>query len=189
MNTRISYLYRDADNYKMHHEEVLRGEITPQQLMTIVCCLNEKEYFIPHQVGLPEIRFEQVTESDHPWFELCPEQDFSSTDAEPTIEMTVDELVKRFQTAKGKWDDKTFSSYAATILGTEESTGEKTVQDEKYIFVVEGSDDNTTQSASLSYAFRVSLEEAREMVKVAQQKGIPMERVHVFPLSSGICLQ
>lgn len=169
MNTRISYLYRDADNYKMHHEEVLRGEITPQQLMTIVCCLNEKEYFIPHQVGLPEIRFEQVTESDHPWFELCPEQDFSSTNAEPTIEMTVDELVERFLAAKDKWDDET--TY---------------VQDEEYIFVVEGRDGDATHMSRPSHAFRVSLEEAREMVEVARQKGIPMEQVHVFPLSSGI---
>lgn len=172
MNTRISYMYRDADNYKMYHEEVLRGEITPQQLMTIVCCLNEKEYFIPHQVGLPEIRFEQVTERDHPWFELCPEQDFSSTNAEPTIEMTVDELVERFLAAKDKWDDETIY-----------------VQDEEYIFVVEGRDGDATHMSRPSHAFRVSLEEAREMVKVAQQKGIPMERVHVFPLSSGICLQ
>lgn len=130
MNTRICYMYRDADNYKTHHDEVLSGEITQQQLMAIVDCLDEKTYFIPHQVGLPEVRFDQVTESDHCWFELCPEQDFSSTNDEPTIDITVDELVERFQKAKGHWDEETFSNYAAAMLGEEEDDGQ-------YIIAVE----------------------------------------------------
>lgn len=120
MNTRMSYMYRDADNYKTHHNEVLSGEITQQQLMTIADCLDDKTYFIPHQLGLPEMRFDQVTESDHCWFELYPEQDFSSTNGEPTIDMTVDELVERFQKAKGHWDEETFSNYAAAMLSEEE---------------------------------------------------------------------
>lgn len=127
MNTRISYMYRDADNYKTHHDEVLSGEITQQQLMTIADCLDDNTYFIPHQLGLPEIRFDQVTESDHCWFELYPEQDFSSTNDEPTIDMTVDELVERFQKAKDHWNEENFSNYAAAMLGQvadEEDDGE-----------------------------------------------------------------
>ena len=138
MNTRMSYMYRDADNYKTHHDEVLSGEITQQQLMTIVDCLDDKTYFIPHQLGLPEIRFDQVTESDHCWFELCPEQDFSSTNDEPTIDITVDELVERFQKAKGHWDEETFSNYAAAMLGEEEDDGQYIIAVETVIQYFEG---------------------------------------------------
>lgn len=113
MNTKISYMYRDADNYKTWNEEVLKGEISAQQLMTIIDCLEDKMYFIPSQVGLPEVRFDDVTEADHCWFELCPEQDFSTTAHEPTIDMTVDKLVERFQAAKGRWDDESLLGIAA----------------------------------------------------------------------------
>ena len=44
-------------------------------------------------------------------------QDFSSTNDEPTIDMTVDELVERFQKVKGHWDEESFSNYAAAVLG------------------------------------------------------------------------
>lgn len=115
MNTKISYMYRDADNYKTWSEEILKGEISVQQLMTIVDCLDDKMYFIPSQVGLPEVRFDNVTEADHCWFELYPKQDFNRTVQEPTIDMTVDELVKRFQAAKGRWDDESFPAIATEV--------------------------------------------------------------------------
>ena len=111
-------MYRDADNYKRFHSEVLRGEISAQQLSIIMDCLNDGEYFVPHQIGLPEIRFNQITESDHCWFELNPEQDFSSTNEDPTIDITVDQMVERFIMAKGRWDEATFSNYAKATLGT-----------------------------------------------------------------------
>ena len=44
--------------------------------------------------------------------------------------MTVDELVERFQKAKGHWDEETFSNYAAAMLGEEEDDGQ-------YIIAVE----------------------------------------------------
>ena len=47
MNTRIHYLYRDADNYKVQNECVILGEMTEEQEQRIIACLDEKEYFVP----------------------------------------------------------------------------------------------------------------------------------------------
>lgn len=69
MNTRIHYLYRDADNYKVQNECVILGEMTEEQEQRIIACLDEEEYFVPSRVGMPERKFNTETDSDHPWFE------------------------------------------------------------------------------------------------------------------------
>ena len=53
MNTRICYLYRDSDNYKVHNMCVIHGELTDSQIDQILECCDMGEYFIPSQVGLP----------------------------------------------------------------------------------------------------------------------------------------
>lgn len=103
-NTRISYLYRDASNYKQHNEVVVPGIFTPEQIEAIIGCLDAGEYFIPVQVGFPEERFEDITEDDHCWFELS-RYGFEETDAEASIDMAPDEVVAKFLEAKGNWDD------------------------------------------------------------------------------------
>lgn len=104
MNTRISYLYRDASNYKKHNEVVVEGVFTDDQIRTIISCLNDGEYFIPRQIGFPEVRFGEITEDDHCWFELC-EEDFEEVELGSTINLLPDEIVRRFESAKGRWDD------------------------------------------------------------------------------------
>lgn len=37
MNTRINYLYRDADNYKMPNSCVVIGEISEVQIAEVIC--------------------------------------------------------------------------------------------------------------------------------------------------------
>lgn len=103
-NTRISYLYRDASNYKQHNEVVVSGTFTPEQIEAIIGCLDAGEYFIPVQVGFPEERFEKITEDDHCWFELSRDG-FEETDAEANIDMAPSEVVAKFLEAKGNWDD------------------------------------------------------------------------------------
>lgn len=49
-NTRISYLYRDASNYKRPNEVIVQGTFTSKQIDTIISCLDEGEYFIPDQI-------------------------------------------------------------------------------------------------------------------------------------------
>lgn len=83
MNTKIHYLYRDADNYKQHNEFVVRGEMTENDIDSILSCLYEGEYFVPELVGLPCERFTDYTEADHPFCEL-DETSFEPTDEEPT---------------------------------------------------------------------------------------------------------
>lgn len=104
MNTRISYLYRDASNYKKYNEVVVEGVFTEDQIRTIISCLNDGEYFIPRQIGFPEVRFGKITEDDHCWFELC-EEDFEEVELGSTINLLPDEIVRRFESAKGRWDD------------------------------------------------------------------------------------
>lgn len=102
-NTKIGYLYRDADNYKMHNEVIVKGQFTPEMQDTIKNALECGEYFIPSQVGLPEKKFEEVTESDHCYFELDVYNDFVETDEEATVEITASELTIAFANVK-YWD-------------------------------------------------------------------------------------
>ena len=93
-NTLITYLYRDACNYKVHNEAVVKGLITQEQEQRILNSLQEGEYFIPHLVGLPEKRFATETEDDHPFFEY---QSVSHTNKPISCDRDVEELVKAFE--------------------------------------------------------------------------------------------
>lgn len=104
MNTKISYLYRDASNYKVPNECIVRGLLTDEQTKAILDSLD-RDNFIPSQVGLPERRFDRFDpEEDTCWFELY-ESGFEPTDAEATVDLSVDELVSRFLARKDRWDD------------------------------------------------------------------------------------
>lgn len=103
MNTRISYLYRDASNYKVYNECIVRGLLTDEQTAAILDCLDV-DNFIPSQVGLPERRFDRFDpEEDTCWFELY-ESGFEPTDAEATVDLSVEELVSRFLSKKNHWE-------------------------------------------------------------------------------------
>lgn len=104
MNTKIKYLYRDADNYKVYNVCVISGTLTQEQRQIIRDCLDMGEFFIPSAVGLPENRFPDITEADHCWFETC-EDPFEDTVAEPTVGTTADELVAAFQRCKNNWPE------------------------------------------------------------------------------------
>lgn len=104
MNTKISYLYRDASNYKVPNECIVRGLLTDEQTKAILDCLD-MDNFIPSQVGLPERRFDRFDpQEDHCWFEL-QENGFEPTDSEATVDLSVDELVSHFLARKNCWDD------------------------------------------------------------------------------------
>lgn len=104
MNTIIEYLYRDADNYKVPNVCVVQGEVTEQQIETIINSLDEGAYFIPSKVGLPEKRFADFDpEVDHKWFELGM-YGFSDTDLPATVNIKAAELVDRFARRAGRWE-------------------------------------------------------------------------------------
>lgn len=98
MNTRISYLYRDGDNYKQSHEVVVSGELTLEQIQPF---LLDGENFIASQVGLQDIQtmwkelgFEFPTDQDHVF---CEMEDMEFTEEKPTSELTASQLLFNFQ--------------------------------------------------------------------------------------------
>lgn len=106
-NTRFSYLYRDASNYKKANAVVIRGAFLHSDEETILASLNEGEFFIPRQVGLPEERFDKLSEDDHCWFEYM---EMGLTDAKPTIDLSVAQLVERFRAVGSSgWRDDMYA--------------------------------------------------------------------------------
>ena len=103
-NTRIDFLYRDAANYKFPQHAVISGSITDMQIQTILGCLNDGEYFIPSQVGLPCSYASpyEPCDDDHPFCALSA-QSFSETFSAEDTQITADELVAKFLAAKGNW--------------------------------------------------------------------------------------
>lgn len=108
MNTKISFLYRDASNYKVYNDVVVSGTFTVEQIEQITDSLEDGMYFIPEQIDWPVERFGSVTDDDHPWCELC-ENDFETTEQNPTIPMTPEKVVECFVKAKNNWDEVTYS--------------------------------------------------------------------------------
>lgn len=129
MNTKIEYLYRDADNYKVWNQCVINGELSADQQKTILSCLSDGEYFIPSQVGLPEEKFDTYDEqSDHPWFELG-EYSFQETHAQPTVDISANQLVRAFTRAKGRWDpDFTASSLPQSLASLIQSASDRSAK-------------------------------------------------------------
>ena len=110
MNTKISYLYRDADNYKVYNECIVQGEISEEQIKKILDCCDTGEYFIPRQVGLPERKFDEYdTEADHCWFELSQEG-FEYTEQPANVSLTAQQLTENFSACRDNWQD---AEYAA----------------------------------------------------------------------------
>lgn len=102
MNTKINYLYRDADNYKVRNECIIRGEMTEEQEKRIIGSLDEETYFVPACVGMPEEKFGSETEADHPWFEWCGTE---PTKRKPTLDIDAEELTVRFEKSGNGWQE------------------------------------------------------------------------------------
>ena len=112
MNTEVSYLYRDAHNYKNQIAVVVAGEV---QFSDIAPYLSEDKYFIPVQIGLDGLNGYDA-EIDHPWHEIDPDG-FELTEAKPTIDLTAAELIANFKKAHQEgWDENYFNSMLADRL-------------------------------------------------------------------------
>ena len=115
MNTKISYPYRDAGNYKRYNECIVAGALSAKQIRAILDCCDMGEYFIPGQVGLPEHRFDTYdSQADHCWFELTADS-FSETIEPPTIALTATELVNRFEGCRNNWQDEAYTPQMGEI--------------------------------------------------------------------------
>ena len=109
MNTKISYLYRDAGNYKQYNECIVAGALSAKQIRAILDCCDMSEYFIPRQVGLPEHRFSTYDpQVDHCWFELDADS-FSETREPSMTALTATDLVNRFEECRNNWQDEAYT--------------------------------------------------------------------------------
>ncbi len=102
-NTQISYLYRDASNYKQFESVILEGELSENDIGIIIKKLVDGVLFIPEQVGLESLqqKFDDLNDDDHIYHELHREG-IGLVEAPPTITLSAKELVRNFQNVN--WD-------------------------------------------------------------------------------------
>lgn len=104
-NTAISYLYRDADNYKQSRTVVLEGALTLDQAVAVVEALDESQWFVPSQIDLDDLQGSFVAggewdeQSDHPFHELIG---IALTDNQPFGDMSAQAFHARFIAADWK---------------------------------------------------------------------------------------
>jgi len=110
MNSKFSYLYRDASNYKQFGDVVFPGGYTKQDKDLLLGNLHDGDYFIPGDVGLPSLqsKFGSVSIDDHPWHEInfigeTERSPFELTREDPTDVRSVHQFAEEF--AKAKWDE------------------------------------------------------------------------------------
>lgn len=156
MNTRILYLYRDADNYKVLNSCVVEGEVTEEQKDIILASLDDGCYFIPEVVGLPAERFGTHTESDHAWMELY-EDDFELVTADPTVDLTIDQVTEAFRNAH--WNEVAevlcmTRSQAFGIIAKHVFMAYKTLGDVGKVFVILADDlDDAKRKALVTFGY------------------------------------
>lgn len=156
MNTRILYLYRDADNYKILNSCVVEGEITEEQKRTILSSLDDGCYFIPEVVGVPAERFGTHTESDHAWMELY-EDGFQLVAAEKTVNLTIEQVTEAFRNAHWNEVEEEFCmprAKAFGIIAKHTFVAYKTFSDRLKAFVILADDlDDAKRKAILAFGY------------------------------------
>ena len=123
LNTRFTYIYRDADNYKSHRSLIFEGILTKAEL-TDLYASTDKGSFLPGQVGLEALQedlqgYDKTSNhnsdgeydpygeegSDHPWHELQEDGFAIRTKEDSTESRSVHELLIAFKAAAGAWDE------------------------------------------------------------------------------------
>lgn len=109
MNTDFQYSYSDRNGVSREGEVirlVLSGAPQPGDVETVMASLEQGPllfaradigYFIPVQLGLPEIVRDPSTDDDHYWHLLTP-AGIRETDEAPTFDRSFASLVEAFRT-------------------------------------------------------------------------------------------
>jgi len=100
VNTKFCYLYRDACNYKSFFEVILFGVIHKDQIESF---LKDRLYFIPSEVGFPDLQGEEFTIDDHIWHEF---EYIELTEDSPTSDVAASLLIEKFRRAsQNNWNE------------------------------------------------------------------------------------
>jgi hypothetical protein len=100
MNTRFSYLYRDACNYKKFNDVVLFGIIQENQIEPL---LKDRLFFVPSEVGLPDLQDDVFSLDDHVWHEF---EKIELTEEPTNIEVDASMLIRNFRdAAHNNWNE------------------------------------------------------------------------------------
>lgn len=100
MNTKFNYLYRDVCNYKKFNDVVLFGIFEVKQIEPL---LKDKLFFIPSDVGLPDLQDDIFSVDDHIWHEF---ESIELTEEPPNVEIDASLLIKYFKDASDNhWDE------------------------------------------------------------------------------------
>lgn len=94
MNTKITYQYRDASNYKLSSEVIIKGELSFKDLEPY---LIDSQFFVPEELQLPRLQFDSHTEDDHDWHEFLSLEPCSDP---PSISLTSQQLIKAAKSYK-----------------------------------------------------------------------------------------
>ncbi len=110
INTKFEYLYRDACNYKTRNNVIYEGGLTRTEIKEIFDKCDGANDFIPAQVHMPELGFDDITEDDNCWCEMMY---ITITKEEPTEYNTngpvkSKDIYNNFMNVK-KWDDVTYA--------------------------------------------------------------------------------
>lgn len=106
MGVALDYLYRDGSNNKFSERVVFAGALTDELAARLKATLDEGEFFIAGQVGVPEVfawlrGYEPIGDVDHCWHQVC---EVSATDEAPTDARTFAVVVEAFEAAeRGGW--------------------------------------------------------------------------------------
>lgn len=119
-NTLISWMYRDASNYKACREQVLEGSLTSEEKDEIRNALEDGLYFVPGQIGLDDLQDDfggcesyWDPDQDHVYHELTGLED---TGQEANRGLTARELLDAFRRAASKgWDPSHEPAFYGTM--------------------------------------------------------------------------
>jgi hypothetical protein len=109
--SRFTYRYRDANNFKIQGEFLLKGVLTLAQICEVKALLFEDEWFVPEQLGLPPLQVglyhysNGPTDADHPlheFVELSECEDACHENTDKLMDSLA--LLARFRAVGGEWD-------------------------------------------------------------------------------------
>jgi hypothetical protein len=108
MTTAFEYRYRDASNYKASGRILLNGRLSDVGRALIIDSLEDGEFFVAEQVGIPPL-YEALyqlsdgpTEDDHGWHEFVAFTEKVPADDEP-VWGSANDLALRFAGIK-RWN-------------------------------------------------------------------------------------